>query len=370
MAPLAGWQSRGGAGRLHPLRAFPSSMRVAFGQEVTAQALVLRGCLAQFAAPRHESIGTVGAEITAGGFTLKLVNGRHYGDASAPGSIDRVNGDGTKVFTVGTLETQDGSCRVDELRIDLLRPVKLDSLVFRSFDTPSSFVFYEVLAKPVEMECPFRGKGSQISLSEVGSIVRLRDWERFEVAVGQLHRGLAAEGELDDAKGSVLTFLAVVSSAILDFGGNRKLHRFQLDSARRLDELQSVDAVALEACRLCQDLVGEYLPAQRNHTTAAIDRALRIIESRFSQDVADDDVAEQVGLSTSHFRHLFKERTGVPYQKYLLNLRLERARHEIMASGVPIRQIAEECGFVSPAHFSRAFSQRFGMPPKQLRESV
>lgn len=355
---------------MHPARALPSVLTAQFSNPVRAGKIVLRGCLALFASARHEPFGTIGAEIHAGRFSFKLANGRHYRDAAEPASVDRVNGDGSRLLTVGEALGPEGRFMVDELTVDLATPQMLDSFEVRIFDTPSSFVLFEALAVPVASECPFRGHGGRISLSEVGSIVRLRDWERFEQAVGQLHRALVAENDLDDAKGSVLTFLAVVSSAILDFGGNRKLHRFQLDSARRLDRLATVEEVAKEACLLCQNLVGEYLPVQRNHTTAAIDRALRYVESRFAMEIADDEVAEEVGLSTSHFRHLFKERTGVPFHKYLLNLRLERARQEILAGTAPIREVAEQCGFVSSAHFSRAFSHRFGMPPKQLRESV
>ncbi|MFM9874265.1 MAG: helix-turn-helix domain-containing protein [Fimbriimonadaceae bacterium] len=368
------WQSNGGAGRLHPARAFPMRLVVSAPAGLgRVSSVVLRGVFALYSAARHEPVGAIGASVTVNGsgesVVFNLVNGRHYGDALDGLGVDRLNGDGTHVVSVGESTCEEGVARVDELRLELPRLMGVSSVEFRDTGTPASFAIFEVLfVAEVGATCPFRGHGGQISLSELGSIVRLRDWGKFDLAVDQLRRGILVEGELDEAKGSVLTFLAVVSAAILEFGGSRKLHRFQLDSARRLDELNSVDRVGEVAGELCMNLVGEYLPSGKSETSRAIDQAVRILERRFAQEIADEEIAAEVGLSTSHFRHLFKERTGSPFHKYVLNLRLEKARQEILATGNTIREIAVGAGFVSSAHFSRVFSDRFGLSPKQLRD--
>ncbi len=368
------WHSNGGAGRLHPARAFPMRLAVsAPGELGRVSAIVLRGVFALYAAARHEPIGAIGASVTVNGsgdsVVFNLVNGRHYGDAMDGVHVDRINGDGTRLITLGHAVCDEGTARLDQLRLELPRLMAVRSVEFRDMGTPACFVIFETLfEEEAGATCPFRGHGGQVSLSELGSIVRLRDWGKFDVAVDQLRRGILIEGDLDEAKGSVLTFLAVVSAAILEFGGSRKLHRFQLDSARRLDGLESVEAVGEVAAEHCLNLVGDYLPSGKSESSRAIDQAVRLLERRFAQDVSDEEVASEVGLSTSHFRHLFKERTGSPFHKYVLNLRLEKARQEILATGNSIREIASGAGFVSSAHFSRVFSDRFGLSPKQLRE--
>lgn len=371
---LSAWQSHGGAGRLHPYRAFPKSLEIVAPAELgRVSGIVLRGIFAELASSKSEPVGTVGASITIHGngepVMFQLVNGRHYGDAGDGMSVDRLNGDGTQLKTVGETMISTGVVRVDELILELPREMSVTSVEFRDLGTPASFALFEVFfSEEVGATCPFRGHAGQISLSEVGSIVRLRDWGKFDLAVDQLRRGILLEGDLDEAKGSVLTFLAIVSAAVLEFGGSRKLHRFQLDSARRLDALTTLEEVGKVACELCLFLVGEYLPATKSETSRAIDQAIRILERRFAQEVSDDEIAVEVGLSTSHFRHLFKERTGSPFHKYVLNLRLEKSRQEILSTGRTIKEISLGAGFVSSAHFSRVFSDRFGMSPKQLRD--
>jgi AraC-like DNA-binding protein len=298
-----------------------------------------------------------------------LLNGRHYGDAGDGVAVDRINGDGTRVVTVGKVEINGEVHRVDEFRVECGGLAGVQQVLFVDLGTPASFVIFEAVGEFSVAQCPFRGHGGGVSLSEVGSIVRLRDWGRFEVALAQLRSGVVRD-DLDGAKGAVLTFLAVVSAAILDLGGERKLHRFQLDAARRLDELTSVERVSDLAEELALSLVADVMPHPQNDGARAIDRAIRLIETRFAQPLTDHEVAYEVGLSTSHFRHLFKERAGVPFHRFVLNMRLEQARRDVVASDQSIREIASALGFVSSAHFSRAFHQRFGMAPKQLRDAA
>lgn len=370
-----GWQSHGGAGRLHPARAFPMRLVVEPPEGLTrVSAIVLRGVLACQAALRHEPIGAIGAVLVVKSavapFQLNLVNGRHYGDGADGVRVDRLNGDGTSLRTIGEAKGEESDYRVDELRVELGRARSMTGLEFRDMGTPASFALFEVLFEAeVGAVCPFRGQGDKISLSEVASIVRLRDWGRFDMALAQLREGVLNSADLDSAKGSGLTFLAVVGSAILDFGGDQELHRFQLDAARAVDGMDSQAGVADKVRILAESLVEGYMPASSGEGGRVIDRAIRLIEGRYAQEIRDDEVAEAVGLSTSHFRAMFRERAGVPFHKYILNLRLEKARQEILTTGRSIREICSGAGFVSAAHFSRAFSQRFGLSPKQLREN-
>ena len=76
-------------------------------------------------------------------------------------------------------------------------------------------------------------------------------------------------------------------------------------------------------------------------------------------------LAARAGLSVSRFQHLFKATTGVPVRRFRLWARMRRA---IMtaAGGATITHAALEAGFSSPAHFTAAFRDMFGMAPSQL----
>ena len=86
--------------------------------------------------------------------------------------------------------------------------------------------------------------------------------------------------------------------------------------------------------------------------------------THFGEEIEDEDVAAMVGLSTSHFRHLFREKTSQPFQKYLMSVRLERAREMLLSGQMPVHCVARAAGFRSLPHFTRVFGQRFGVRPR------
>jgi len=76
-------------------------------------------------------------------------------------------------------------------------------------------------------------------------------------------------------------------------------------------------------------------------------------------------LAARAGLSVSRFQHLFKATTGVTVRRFRIWARMRRAIAMAVA-GATITHAALEAGFSSPAHFSAAFREMFGMAPTQL----
>ena len=76
-------------------------------------------------------------------------------------------------------------------------------------------------------------------------------------------------------------------------------------------------------------------------------------------------LAARAGLSVSRFQHIFKATTGVTVRRFRIWARMRRAIAMAVA-GATITHAALEAGFSSPAHFSAAFREMFGMAPTQL----
>src|SRR5699024_968444 len=148
-------------------------------------------------------------------------------------------------------------------------------------------------------------------------------------------------------------------AGMLESGGSRELHRIQLEAARRLDQLQDHRAIALEIIEQCEKIAEPLFSSPETPSAHLVDRALAIVDRNFARNLSDEVVAEQLGLSTSHFRFLFKQATGSPFHKYLIAVRLEKARQLLLEQGMPVSQVAAAVGFTGLSHFSRAFTQRF-----------
>ena len=79
-------------------------------------------------------------------------------------------------------------------------------------------------------------------------------------------------------------------------------------------------------------------------------------------------LAQYVGYSYDHFRHIFKAATGITPHRYLIDVRLSRAKQLLSHSEDKIDNIALACGFSDCNHFSRVFSQSFGISPTEYRK--
>lgn len=79
--------------------------------------------------------------------------------------------------------------------------------------------------------------------------------------------------------------------------------------------------------------------------------------------------ASSCGLSPSHFSRRFSQTFGIGYAEYGLALRLNIAAQRIAVTSLTFAEIAYALGFASPSHFSARFRARYGQSPRQYRNA-
>ncbi|MGH8060991.1 MAG: helix-turn-helix domain-containing protein [Pseudoxanthomonas sp.] len=91
------------------------------------------------------------------------------------------------------------------------------------------------------------------------------------------------------------------------------------------------------------------------------------IEGGLSNPISLHDLAAMAGLSDCHFARAFKQSTGMPPHRYLMQRRVERAAMLIQATQRPLSEIALEVGCCDQSHFSRLVARVTGHTPRELR---
>ena len=93
---------------------------------------------------------------------------------------------------------------------------------------------------------------------------------------------------------------------------------------------------------------------------------LRIRES-LEKDLTIQQIAEDLGVSYSNFRKLFKEFTGISPALYQQDLRLQRAKELLATTNLSVKEIAYRLCFESPDYFSSKFKIKTGKKPSEFR---
>jgi AraC family transcriptional regulator len=95
------------------------------------------------------------------------------------------------------------------------------------------------------------------------------------------------------------------------------------------------------------------------------------IEGHLFDPLSVTELASVAGLSPWHFSRLFTARFGESVMGYVRRCRLQRAALRLSGDAPPpITTLAFDCGFESQEAFTRAFRRRYGVPPGQFKRDI
>jgi len=234
-----------------------------------------------------------------------------------------------------------------------------------------------------------------VSMLQQGNIVYAQDGR-----VAELQR----PGEIvlyDSAKPYRVAFRADSRQLVL------RVPREQLTTRlRRVDTVTALtvdgrEGVAALACDLLQTLSGRLHDVDPAVTSPLLDNILDVLAAALAHDRQHDgpdehrgvhrqrahdcirrrfseagltpgQIAHDIGVSERYLYALFQDE-GTSPAKALMTERLARAHTLLAQSTMPagtVEGLALRLGFKQAAHFTRAFKERYGLPPGQYREQA
>ena len=115
------------------------------------------------------------------------------------------------------------------------------------------------------------------------------------------------------------------------------------------------------------------LESHQRHATgkgipARLAAVLNHIESHYDVPLGIEDLAQAIGLSSSHLHALFREHLGMTPHQHLILERMRAARHRLATSGDPIKAVASGVGYANTESFCRAFKQHTGLTAASYRK--
>ena len=97
-----------------------------------------------------------------------------------------------------------------------------------------------------------------------------------------------------------------------------------------------------------------------------LDRLIAYVEKNYTKSMVIGDLAKAFYVSSSTVSHLFKQKLGVSFYRYVTQRRLIGAKN-LIEKGLPLESVAAQSGFADYSGFYRAFRKEYGISPRQYR---
>jgi AraC family transcriptional regulator len=108
-------------------------------------------------------------------------------------------------------------------------------------------------------------------------------------------------------------------------------------------------------------------PFQGGLPTARLRRVEEFLMAHLADDIGLEDLAAIADLSAKHFARAFRQSTGMPPHRWLIERRIDRAKALLMEDRLNLAEIALTCGFADQSHFTAAFRKSVGATPAIFR---
>ncbi len=101
-----------------------------------------------------------------------------------------------------------------------------------------------------------------------------------------------------------------------------------------------------------------------------LSKAVTYIENHYTENITLQDIVKSCSLNHSTLTRIFKEELGLTPIAYLWHYRIVIAKKLLEFTNLPVKEIADRCGFKTIQHFSRKFEERIGVSPAIFRSQA
>lgn len=99
-----------------------------------------------------------------------------------------------------------------------------------------------------------------------------------------------------------------------------------------------------------------------------IERVKQFTQKNYHKKVSLNDVADLVYLSPKYFSRIFKEKTGMGFNDYKLNIKIDNSKELLKNTNFNIDEISYKMGYENAESFIRIFKKLTNFTPTEFRE--
>lgn len=115
------------------------------------------------------------------------------------------------------------------------------------------------------------------------------------------------------------------------------------------------------------EMVEDEFENEAKASNRVIYQVKQYINLHYQEDLKLSHLAEQVYLSTNYLSNIFTKHTGCSLNKYIKEVRLEKAQELLLSTNMKIADIGRSVGYDNTSYFIKKFQERYGMTPEKYR---
>ena len=98
-----------------------------------------------------------------------------------------------------------------------------------------------------------------------------------------------------------------------------------------------------------------------------VTKAQHIVAAELSTDLSVNHIARDLNISGNQLTRLFRKKLNMTVIAYIRHERMRLAKRLLQKTDLPVKRVAEECGYNDLQYFNKTIRQFFDVSPRQLR---
>ncbi len=175
--------------------------------------------------------------------------------------------------------------------------------------------------------------------------------------------------KINTIKGKIFELVVVISRsirqqipAIYEYAGVSDDLFVQINNIKDLNNLRTWTLKHIES------LINLIEESKKNKINSVISAATKYIDENYNKDLALEDVAYKVGISSYYLSRLFKHELKKNFIDYITEQRINKAKELLKGTNMSIKEISYGVGFNNQTYFSKVFKKVTGLSPSEYKE--
>lgn len=198
------------------------------------------------------------------------------------------------------------------------------------------------------------------------------DQEGFHITVKGIFSRVLSENKLSLLElqklslNIVLLGLHNIPTAQLQMNEYFGKNLFTLESIEKFKTIEQLENWIINMVNSMNELMlKDSVPKKKD----VITEAKEYIRQHYNQNITLNDISKNFFINPYYFSQLFKKKTGMTYQKYLTNYRIDRAKKLLAETDLRIYEVCKLVGYSDVNHFNQVFDRNEGVKPGEYRQN-